>query len=238
MPFQPRTDDFFKQRRAAMVALKKQGKSFREIANAMNLPLHTVQYAMKQAKAEGIVTSFSLPSGTFWTPEKFAEFLHLWTTTNLSMSLIGEKIGANKNQIAGLTMRRKLPPRPEGCAVEKSSHKPKIGEPHKIITREAQKPKERTFVAKAKAARASSQVGSKFKLTLLYSPPSQRVRQIVAQQQAAPREPHKRCLYTSGDRANGFVCCDELVDMGSICCSQHRAICTTNYSHRAREGAA
>ena len=159
-----------------------------------------------------------------WNEKAIAKLRELWAA-GLSTAAIGRALGCSKNSVVSKSHRLFLPSRPS--PIRKSDDAVPLKMTPQAIRNRA-----------AYAARLCAAAGGKHESPRLQAVPIQRVRQIVAQQAAVPRDPHKKCLYTSGDRASGWVYCNELVDLGSPFCSEHRVTCTTSYSYRAREDAA
>jgi hypothetical protein len=142
-----------------------------------------------------------------WTEQKVEDLISLWNDPeNYSAGEIGRRMGMTKSQCLGKAHRLGLSLRPSPANL-------RIGTAS--LTRKA---------VAGRAARASSQAGSKFDSPRLVAVPIQRVREIVAQQKSVARDPHKRCLFTSGQRETGYVCCDQLVAVGSPFCPDHRRL--------------
>jgi GcrA cell cycle regulator len=145
-----------------------------------------------------------------WTEEAIEQLKKLWAD-GLSTSAIGRALGCSKNAVVSKVHRISLPSRPS--PIRKSDDAVPLKMTPTAIRRRA-----------GYAARASSQAGSKFDSPRLVAVPIQRVREIVAQQKSVARDPHKRCLFTSGQRETGYVCCDQLVAIGSPFCPDHRRL--------------
>ena len=140
-----------------------------------------------------------------WTEEAIEQLKTLWEDpAKLSTSEIGRRIGCSKNSVNGKAHRLGLSLRPSSA-----------------IMRIGTQPLSRKAVM-SRAARASSQAGSKFDSPRLVAVPIQRVREIVAQQKAVARDPFKRCLWTEGIRETGYTCCEELTEAGSSWCPSHK----------------
>ena len=195
--------DFYATRRAKMVSLKLAGKSFRQIAAILDVPIHIVQHAMAHAKKEGVQTG----NDGFWTEEKWAELLRWWTTTTLSQSLIAKNMGIGKGAVVGKVKRNTMPPRPNAPMVRLPAG------PH--------------------TARSATPMVARKPVVRDDHIPVHRVRHIIAQK-PSPRDPHKKCVHTSGERG-AWVNCEETVVLGKPFCPAHYATCVQRPNRMAAE---
>jgi GcrA cell cycle regulator len=131
-----------------------------------------------------------------WNNQNILRLRAAWAAGD-SASKIGRDLGCGKNAAISKAHRLKLPGRP-------SPIKRKTGEP------DAPKPQ--------RLAGAH--------LSIKEPVPIERVRQLAVVAPTPKPVARKKCLYASGERSTGYVCCEAWAEAGSIWCSQHRARCT------------
>jgi hypothetical protein len=142
-----------------------------------------------------------------WNEKNVARLKAAWAAGD-SLSKIGRDLGCGKNAALSKAHRLKLPERP-------SPIKRKTGEP------DAPKPK--------RLAGAHSSIKEPVAI--------ERVRQLAVVAATPKPVDSKKCLYTSGERHTGYVCCDAWAEVDSIWCSQHRARCTIRVTSKEERAA-